>query len=57
MWYAKKESGRRLQDEVRHVAFGRLVLRDFYPQLSEAALATGSLRTTASPGSSKVRSS
>jgi hypothetical protein len=25
-----------MQDEARHVAFGRLALRDFYPQLSEA---------------------
>ncbi len=25
-----------MQDEVRHVAFGRIVLRDVYPQLSEA---------------------
>jgi hypothetical protein len=30
--------GRRtsLQDEARHVAFGRLALRDYYPQLSDA---------------------
>src|SRR5206468_5990607 len=25
-----------MQDEARHVAFGRLALRDFYPQLSDA---------------------
>jgi hypothetical protein len=25
-----------MQDEARHVAFGRLALRDFYPQISEA---------------------
>jgi hypothetical protein len=25
-----------MQDEARHVAFGRLALRDYYPQLSEA---------------------
>src|SRR5207237_3437462 len=25
-----------MQDEARHVAFGRLALRDFYPQLTEA---------------------
>jgi hypothetical protein len=25
-----------MQDEARHVAFGRLALREFYPQLSEA---------------------
>jgi hypothetical protein len=25
-----------MQDEARHVAFGRLVLRDYYPQLSES---------------------
>jgi hypothetical protein len=25
-----------MQDEARHVAFGRIALRDFYPQLSEA---------------------
>ena len=24
-----------MEDEARHVAFGRLALRDFYPQLSE----------------------
>jgi len=28
-----------MQDEARHVAFGRLALRDFYPQLSSAELA------------------
>ena len=25
-----------MQDEARHVAFGRLALRDYYPQLTEA---------------------
>jgi hypothetical protein len=25
-----------MQDETRHVAFGRIALRDYYPQLSEA---------------------
>jgi hypothetical protein len=25
-----------MQDEARHVAFGRLALRDFYPQLTQA---------------------
>src|SRR5260370_35431585 len=25
-----------MQDEARHVAFGRLALRDYYPQLSDA---------------------
>jgi len=25
-----------MQDEARHVAFGRLALRDFYPQLTDA---------------------
>jgi hypothetical protein len=27
-----------MQDEARHVAFGRLALRDFYPQLTQAEL-------------------
>jgi len=30
-----------MQDEARHVAFGRLALRDYYPQLSGAARARG----------------
>ena len=25
-----------MQDEARHVVFGRLALRDFYPQLTQA---------------------